>query len=404
MIKRNKLKNGGSLIDLLLILTIFLFAIDFLNKSNYIILILLVNFSIWMLTKKRYLYIRYELIILSICFTLYFLIYKIYTPISLQSFIVIWIGPIIAYVVGYHICGETNGIKIKNVLLILAFGTFIHGALNMILFFRKGMDGRHIPDIWSGIAMTATLQGVLFTMICSLVFYSIFIEKNFGLKLMIIGCILFSIYSTTQTASRSLLVIVAIVFMINTILYLYINRYNKKIVKKFLINIVLLIITVFAIYNIFDFESMYQHSPLYKRVHSEYETELDKDPRFEMYETVIDEMFQYPLGGNKIQGSLKYAHNLWLDTVIDVGILPFFILVIYTIMTLITIIKFIKHNGIKKEDKYIVLSIYSSLLLNFAVEPILQGIPYIFIDMCIINGMTKRVLDQTIYLERASKV
>lgn len=395
--KNNLNFKNNKLIYLLLMLGIFLFSSNFFDKATYMALLIIIVFTLWMLITNRNIYIRNEFIILIICFTSYFLIYYYHNSTNLQNIIFLWLGPIAFYFIGYHICGDILGVKFKKIIIYIVLGTFIHGALNMAMFFLKNIKGRYIPDIWSGVYMTATLQGVLFTMICSLLFYSMFIEKNMKLKVLFVLCILFAIYSTFQTASRTLIIIIINVFVINILLYLLINtKINKKRVIKLITYIILIIISFIFImkFNIFNIKTIYEESALYERIEYEQQTKLDEDPRFDMYKIVIKNMFVYPMGGNKIEGNLKYAHNIWLDTIIEVGIIPFVLLIIYTIMTIITTVKFIANKYIDEEYKYIYLSIYMSLLLNFSVEPILQGIPYIFMIMCIINGMSKRILDE----------
>ena len=65
----------------------------------------------------------------------------------------------------------------------------------------------------------------------------------------------------------------------------------------------------------------------------------------------------------------------------------------YTIGTIKTLIRFLKSKFIQNNIKYIILSIYFGLTLNFMTEPILDGVPYMFVMMCILNGVTKKVLE-----------
>lgn len=107
-------------------------------------------------------------------------------------------------------------------------------------------------------------------------------------------------------------------------------------------------------------------------------------------------MLAYPYGGSKIlQGN--YAHNLWIDTINTVGIIPFYLITLYSILTMLNLIKLIKNNNIKDDIKHLLFSIYLGLSINFMLEPILEGVPYLFATMCIINGLTDRYLS---YMKR----
>ena len=267
--------------------------------------------------------------------------------------------------------------------------------LNMILYFTRGVDGRLVPNIWTGGWTTATLQGTFFTLICSLLFYSIYIVESRFKKVCLIFSILFCIYSTLQIASRTILIIIFITLIVNVMLYVYLNQTKYKRLLNIFLKMLLIISIIIICYNInfLKIKDIYEQSEFYNRVNSEYQTNLQEDPRFEMYRTVIKEMFNYPMGGKKISG-INYAHNLWLDIANVVGIIPFFLIVLYSIMTLLTIAKFIKNKYIREKKKYLVISLYSSMTINFMVEPILEGVPYMFIIMCILNGATRKELNE----------
>lgn len=382
--------------EMIFINLLFLFCLNFMNKSNYIYIGLMLVFIVWMYIKNIKISLTVEFLILTICFTTYFLIYQIYFSISIHSFITFWIGPILGYFIGYHIVNMKGNLDISIVSFTIVWGMFIHGMLNIILFLVRGVKGRLIPDIWLGTDILATLQGTFFTLICSLFFYSLYHVKSKFTKIIFLAAMLFSIFSTLQTASRTLLLITGVVFVVNMIIYIYLNttKFNK--ILKTTIKILLVVCVIIICYksNFLKMKEIYEESELYKRINSEYQTNLDEDPRFDMYKTVAREMFNYPMGGNKMP-FIGYAHNLWLDTAKTVGIIPFFLLVLYTIMTLLTLIKFIKNKYIQDDKKYLMASLYIGMILNFMVEPILEGVPYMFIMMCIINGTTRYTLDSS---------
>jgi hypothetical protein len=117
------------------------------------------------------------------------------------------------------------------------------------------------------------------------------------------------------------------------------------------------------------------------------------DPRFPVYPLVRDQFFDYPLGGFQMDISgLDYAHNLWMDVLYAVGIYPFFLLAIYTVLTGITMVQVIFTKVIRKNVKILIFSLYIAYSINFMSEPILEGIPYVFLLFCLINGLTYQYL------------
>ena len=84
---------------------------------------------------------------------------------------------------------------------------------------------------------------------------------------------------------------------------------------------------------------------------------------------------------------LEYAHNMWLDTLNAVGVFPFVFLVIYSLLTIRTIYKIVKTRCLNIEDTLILFSVTMSVYTNFMLEPIIEGFPYYFILMCMVNGV-----------------
>ncbi|MDM0948412.1 hypothetical protein QTI79_04170 [Clostridium perfringens] len=266
----------------------------------------------------------------------------------------------------------------------------------MVLFYKYPIEGRMVTDFWTKLPRTATLQGIFFSMMVSLFFYSIFIiksKKEKFLKFLLIGCIIFSIIATLNTATRTLIYISILVFIINIIIYFYLSKKNFKKIIKLIILLGIILNIIIIIYNTdtFGLKTAIENTQLYKR-----EVLLQssgyKDERFKSYTEILSGIYLYPMGGRKIDITLKYAHNLWLDTALVVGIIPFINLIIYTILTLFTIIYFLKNKYISEKNKYLITSVYSALIINFMVEPILEGIPHIFILSVIINGITNKYI------------
>ena len=393
MISRRYTINIYDIFNLIIITLLFLLSMNFMNKFNYIIIAMFFLTLMNMLLRREKVYITLEFLVLWICFSSYFITYVTHFEITLHMSIVYWLGPLIGYFTGIHIVNILKKISLDTIIMIMVLGLFTHGMLNMNLYFQQGINGRTVPDIWLGYNRAATLQGILFTLICSLLFYALFIcRKKYYKYLIILGTII-SIYCTLQTASRTLLVISIICFIFNFLLYVYLNKDKRSKVIKMVIYILLFlcIIVIFYKFNILNIKSIYKESPLYERMKYDVGTvSLGEDPRLKMSKAVFIIMFKYPFGGNKIT-EISYAHNLWLDSAKTVGIIPFFLLMTYTLFTIITMFKLLNHKYVQSEYKYILFSIYVSLMINFMVEPILEGMPNIFIIMCIINGITNGI-------------
>ncbi|MDO9629844.1 MAG: hypothetical protein Q7I99_08065, partial [Acholeplasmataceae bacterium] len=57
-----------------------------------------------------------------------------------------------------------------------------------------------------------------------------------------------------------------------------------------------------------------------------------------------------------------------------------------------TVARVVHSKFINKNTKVLVVSIFVAMNLHFMVEPILDGVPYLFSMFCLINGLTYQYL------------
>ena len=105
--------------------------------------------------------------------------------------------------------------------------------------------------------------------------------------------------------------------------------------------------------------------------------------RTELWLDAIGNLFVSPLGW-KLD---RYAHNLWLDIARVVGWLAFFPFVKATVSYMMKV-KTILRNGGENGTLMLLLSVNVAMLLNAAVEPVIDGSPLFFSLLMMIWGMT----------------
>ena len=110
--------------------------------------------------------------------------------------------------------------------------------------------------------------------------------------------------------------------------------------------------------------------------------------RFQMQSNVIRQLFAHPFGGYHADLlGLEYCHNVWLDIANASGLIPFFIIIIYTIFSLVDLKNFLFNNEINPELKYIVNGLYFVLIIFYMVEPALMANIRFFIPWPYLNGI-----------------
>ena len=84
---------------------------------------------------------------------------------------------------------------------------------------------------------------------------------------------------------------------------------------------------------------------------------------------------------------LERAHNVWLDIANAAGLIPFFMIVLYTILSVIDLVKFLRNDQIQHELKYMISGLYFALVLYYMVEPALMANNRFFVPWPYLNGI-----------------
>lgn len=384
-----------SFFSLLLTISIMLGAMNFKNLQLYFMIISFAFTIVIILLSDRKVIINHEIMLLILFGVIYATIVFIQEEEIglLTSAMYISILPI-SYIIGYQ--WIRSGISFKKLYFIISLGLFIHGALNFSITGAINVVNRLVPDFWTGVAMNATLQGVYFTLVISISFYAIFYCKNILLKILILGGSIYGILGAIRTASRTPIVIFIVTFLVSILLNVF---FNKKNIRKIIIMVVvLLIIGIILIqtYNadVAGIKTNFENSEFFQRMELLDEDVGNQESRLDAQIYVLSHMLDEPLGGHRLTlpNGIAYAHNLWLDVICRAGIFPFIILICYTIISIINLIRFIKNMNICVGDKILITSSICGAYANFMVEPIIEGAFFFLAYVIMLNGAIKKWL------------
>ncbi len=380
------------------LIAVFLFSVNLFSKLNHVLLGVFIIGVVISFYKKATFRFTLDLLILLLFSISYFFLYIQYNIYNIGVILQLLVGPGALFLVGYIIVNKQRKIII-NTVLVIVFGTFTYGLLNMINYLNVyGTDSlfRLVPDIWTGEYLSSTLQGTNFTLASCLLFYCMLLLSNWEKKLLALLLILsvaISVWSSLVMGNRTVPLIIIIVFAANVFLYISLTTGDiKKILKIFSFTIISFsLLWWLYVINSFGIKEYILHSNLYLRME---QMSLKEDPRGIIYLTVFKQMFQYPLGGYRMAlGGLSYAHNLWLDVLYATGLIPFFFLTLYTVKSMYNIIRITINKNLDNHFKILLVSIFLAFLLNFMVEPILEGVPRIFLLFCLFSGMVRKYFD-----------
>lgn len=193
---------------------IFLTFLGFAGLENYLILsalaiVLFVGVSKCDLNRSVMLLFA----ILLIHVVIY---YCNYSRLSMDWMAKNFLNPVILCFLGYWLTLRSQS-SVTSIRLLI-YGFFLHGALNILVYAMNPstMIERSMINIWGG-QLTATLQNLLFIPIVSLLFYGIYVLRDKKRKIIIIIACVIAVYGSIVSASRTLLYLVLICFLINMI-------------------------------------------------------------------------------------------------------------------------------------------------------------------------------------------
>ncbi len=288
---------------------------------------------------------------------------------------------------------EQDGRKQRTQILImvLSIGLLAGEILNAVSWYRHGFDGgRRWEEFWGGNILPATQHVFWGLLISGMVFYGMYYwRKHKRLNSLIVLGGLWSVWFSLVTGSRTLVVIFIMVLGLNIVLYCCLNWYDenkRRKIKKVLLGVLILCVLaviayMFNIGGISDF----MNSSMWRRNGG-----ILHNIRFEAQISVLKQLFKYPFGGRQMDlAGLNYAHNVWLDMANSAGLLPFVLIVVYTIVTAYNLVKLIWNPAVGEEVKYLLVSAYSSLFLYYMVEPALDANLMYWAVWMIISGLVK---------------
>lgn len=280
----------------------------------------------------------------------------------------------LAYYIGSNL-KETNETNIKNIIYLLSFGMAIHVLLNMVYDFSVfGLlifQRTHHYDIWTREFISSTGTSVNYTLLISIIYYIIFYEENKKYKA--IGITLFVILSIYNIAlGRRTPIIMLIIIVLLSYIYDFLINKNRKLNKTVLISLIiifsiiaLVLISVF-VFNIFNLREQFIFSTIFLKF---YNFGLNPE-RINLFIDSLKLAPNYLWGGQCISNIVEtQIHDLWMDTYDYAGIIPFILLITYTIIVSIDLTKLRKIIN----NKLLIYSVLLCILMQMLLEPVMTG-------------------------------
>jgi hypothetical protein len=390
--------------EILFILIIGLYAANFLNKG-IIITFLLMPFILWKVISKK---LTKRVIIMSSLLMLFSAYYTLTVKLYGFSNVNIVLGgyfvaPVIFYWAGYTLINKENRIKKSYYLIFtVAISTMLFGIMSIVRTVQiygslenasPTFGGRAVMSFWGENFLSATGMntyvslGIALTPLLFLKDASIRKLKTTKILILVISVI--SLYVSLSLGNRTGLLILGASCV--SVFFYATKLTPRKIISMVAVFFFLILGFLMVIGNLFGIKDKWFSTTIGNRMRN---FSAVDDPRFTAWGESFTGMFSNPTGGRKTELSLNYAHNLWLDVGYDAGVIPFLLLVLFSLMGLISIRKFIKGNS-PTFLKALMITCFTSITVTFFLEPIMQGWFYYFTIFCLFLGL----IHKHIYLE-----
>jgi hypothetical protein len=304
------------------------------------------------------------------------------------------------YLVGYNMLSVNVAKKAKlftydketvqkkgfALLLTIALGSFAHYALNFLYNFNNVLS-RNTNDIWTHEAMAATGQATLACIMLGLSVAMIYLPQKQMYRYFGILAITAILGYNLILAGRTIIVITVFLFAMGLF---YVRRtLNTSTEKfKFVSGIVVFLLVAFLLIglNVGGIQDYILKSNLFERFGNSLSSFTGDATRADNKVLFASSMLKYPFGGLHMRQQYGYAHDLLLDGYDEYGVLGFLPLVAILVFGIVELIKLLKNVNYDHKFKLSVLCVYVAVLLEFCVEPILAGMPWLFACFCLVNG------------------
>ena len=371
-------------------LFIFLGSADFINRYYYCVYI---AFAIFIITPGRKFYMDKCFAVL-VALSVALLIFSPEAHGSLTNAIRPFTYPL-CYFMGCNLFNRGEFVEydldesqnqITNAIYIVSAGFTIHFLLNMITNYDS--TGRNGIDFWSGLPMSATGQATLACFAIAIIAAFLFSNVGKVKKIIAIFLIALIVAYNLVLAGRTLFVLLGVMFLVAFIFRCIATR---KIMVNALALTLVIFVAILIVYNanLFGIKTSFENSNFYSRFFGiDATTSIQEDARGQNKIEHLKRFLDHLWGGGKIKADYGHsAHDLYLDTHDNAGIFAFIGVVAYVCISISHGITFVKNKLYTLNVRQLVFCTYVVVNIQFWIEPILKGMPWLFATYCFIDGM-----------------
>ncbi|MFC3797897.1 O-antigen ligase family protein [Cohnella sp. GCM10012308] len=392
------IRTGISKKDLFVGLLIAIYVSDFMSLSQYVPFVLIPILARYLVKAKMDIFMFSTLAVLLSFGAMYSLMMYFYGYIGIKEAFCFVLFPVFLYIFGQRVAhGDLNFRKTIFYLVVIlasyvAFG--FASLLNTVKVFGSideasaFLQGRYVISIWDNRLISATLLNTTVSLGLALLPILFFKARGYQVsrkfKMFTLISFVLSFYTIMQLGNRTgLAIAVASVLTV----WMFSEGFNsRKAIRMFNFFILGMILWFLYNRNLLGLKEKWEGTLLASRFEDE---GIFGDSRTTAWKEVFSGLFAHPMGNKETVISLRYAHNLWLDVGYEAGIIPFVLLLIFTVFTLLSLRTFVKSDQ-PVLFKKLFIAMFTAFFITFMMEPIMGGAFTYFTAFCFIAGMVQR--------------
>lgn len=325
-------------------------------------------------------------------------VYSYHFSSDIKAVLMYLMCPSCFYIFGSYIAqGDSDFKKTTRMLMVVVTCFTLFGFLSLYKTLSRygsidalttALNGRVVLNYWNGSLIAAT--GINTFLSLGLSLGGVLFLSSEGMrkwvKLLCLAVFAVSLYSVVALGNRTGIIIVAAAFIM---VYLFAEKFTAtKAVRSVLFLLFSVVLILLYQAGLFSAKQTLEGTLMYSRFH---QTSMLEDPRIEAWKASFWGLFEHPMGGRLTElPQVKYAHNLWLDVGYTAGVMPFLLLLIFTILAIRTLIMFVRSDA-PVMLKGIFIGLFTAFFITFFFEPIMEGWFSYFTVFCLIFGMLHRL-------------
>ncbi|MFL2060975.1 hypothetical protein [Marinilactibacillus psychrotolerans] len=362
-----------NLVDLFVVVLIFMYGLSFYLQYSSIMIILLLVTLLFYTHKGLYFNIQ----VLAISFL--FLTYAGFSlVINNENNLITVMSWFCMYLIGFVLMQSSSQNKekfLKNLLIYGSLGLLIHCYLNVFIS-GEYYYLRQYYDYWNGNLIKATQLAAWAGTVLGVLYYwfTNFKQQSAIIKVLSILSCLCVLLISLNIASRTL--IISILLML---IFVFFEKMKKRKTKEqhfhFLLFTLILFFLVYFLFwfNLWGARDYIEESNLLSRwsnlIH---DTNTNDGGRLTIWLYSINHLDELLFGGYNAREAVGELHNLWLDMLDAVGIIPFSFLLIVTFQIINNLRKLLKTNNISNQFVSFMHMWYFFAFIQLFIEPVLN--------------------------------